>query len=165
MIRYIEDGTRTLSGIFSTARRSVAVNTNMNVDAQQCQSMMFYYLWIFFRPSSSLLFSCLGADRRTHQCEILLDIITHYYLLEFDFLAPFIFCCLRQFALTCFARHTLQFQSFVWFRLFLLLLLFCCFFFLLGGVYQLIRSRWNFLTSNGSKWAVYFFKFKLQNKI
>lgn len=62
------------------------------------------------------------------------------------FSGPFL-CCLRQFALTCFARHTLQFQSFVWFRLFALLLFFC--FFLLIGVPAASADwfdgeRWNF---------------------
>lgn len=75
---------------------------------------------LFFAP-----LHCLPAEQ--HQCEILLDIITHYYLLEFDFLVfsfVFYFLALRQFALTSIAR---LFDSFVWSSFFVRqeLLLFC----------------------------------------
>lgn len=73
MIWYIER--RTLSGTRYTLQAAIHVR----------QSMMFYYFILFstFFLILYVYYFC-GDAEGTHQCEILLDIITHYYLLKFD---------------------------------------------------------------------------------
>lgn len=89
----------------------VIANGWMDAGRQQhngAKVVMFHYLWIlFFTEFFFAPFHCLDATAEEHQCEILLDIITHYYLLEFDFLVVFFSVSLWQFAFTnILVRHT-----------------------------------------------------------
>lgn len=87
--------------------------------AVQCQSMKFYYLWIFCSGFFFIvLYVCASAVLKNNQCEFLLDIITHYYLLEYDFLI-----LLQQFA----TYRVPWLGSFVWFRQFCFFLFHSCY--------------------------------------
>lgn len=91
MSRYIEDWTHTLWPLYllHVAINIIRIWMWLHNSAKAWCFIIYGFSSLSLATSSSLLSSCSAAGWRTYQCEIFLHIITHYYLLEFDFLTLF----------------------------------------------------------------------------